>query len=409
MRTRRALALLGLTGLIAGAGCASGQSAGGPSGTGAPGSSAASKTASSASAQGSPPAAAGVQESAKAIPWKAVGPGWLLAQTVSAVPAGAGVTTTTTAPITHAVYLVDPVGGRYLITSSPPGDLADWSGDTRRALFFATSGGSTEVSDLNIADGSIVGTFTEPIQGEASFSQPDGLAVLVSAGIPNASGSSLQRFGPDGSLQLSYPTSYSGVGAFDGQFLSTPDGTQLVMGAASGLALVANDGTVIRNLAFPSPVQFCFPRRWWSAAVVLVACDSPTGGGSRLWQVPLDGTTATDLTAPPVPPDSGDLNAWSISSGTYVEDAGGCGYVYLASLTSNGTTIPKTVPGVSSGYSTFVVGAAGDSLAIMASESCGSGQSLLWFDPSTNTATTVLGPPIGGGYVQAAVSYPGTG
>jgi hypothetical protein len=44
----------------------------------------------------------------------------------------------------------------------------------------------------------------------------------------------------------------------------------------------------------------------------------------------------------------------------------------------------------------------------MASESCGPGQSLLWFDPATNTVETVLGPSVDGGYVQAAISFPGT-
>jgi TolB protein len=37
---------------------------------------------------------------------------------------------------------------------------------------------------------------------------------------------------------------------------------------------------------------------------------------------------------------------------------------------------------------------------------CGSGVSVLWFDPAANTSTVVLGPPLNGGGVIDALMYP---
>jgi TolB protein len=105
-------------------------------------------------------------------------------------------------------------------------------------------------------------------------------------------------------------------------------------------------------------------------------------------------------------PDVGDLNAWAIGSGVYLQDAGGCGYQYLAKLQVNRLTKPVTVPGVVRGDSIFVLGVANGQLALQATVACGGGQSALWFNPAKNTATVVLGPPLNGGGVQAAVPYP---
>jgi hypothetical protein len=90
-------------------------------------------------------AAHGVEAPLGAVPWPQVGPGWMLAMW-SPVPglaackqAPPGTPTDQTA--TTTLYLVDPAGGRYAITTFPrPGDgssptLVDWSGDGTRALF----------------------------------------------------------------------------------------------------------------------------------------------------------------------------------------------------------------------------------------------------------------------------------
>ena len=94
-------------------------------------------------------AAHGVEAALGAVPWSQVGPGWMLAMwsPVPGLSAGeqAPPGTPTYQTATTTLYLVDPAGGRYAITTfPPPGDgsnprLVDWSGDGTRALF-ATDG-----------------------------------------------------------------------------------------------------------------------------------------------------------------------------------------------------------------------------------------------------------------------------
>jgi hypothetical protein len=108
-----------------------------------------SPTSSTSTSAATAPAAHGVEAPIETVPWSQVGPGWMLA-TWSPVSGGSpgeppapgepspGTATTT-------LYLVDPAGGRYAITTfPPPGDragpqLVDWSGDGSQALFYARS------------------------------------------------------------------------------------------------------------------------------------------------------------------------------------------------------------------------------------------------------------------------------
>jgi len=137
---------------------------------------------------------------------------------------------------------------------------------------------------------------------------------------------------------------------------------------------------------------------------VLASCISSTGV-DRLWTVPLSGAAAA-LTAPPVSPDYGDLDGVRLGSDVYVQAAGGCGAVFLARRQPDGTTRPVVVPDVDTSQSVFLVGVAGGRLALRATVACGSGVSALWFDPAANTTTVVLGPPVNGGGVTAALLYP---
>jgi hypothetical protein len=54
-----------------------------------------------------------------------------------------------------------------------------------------------------------------------------------------------------------------------------------------------------------------------------------------------------------------------------------------------------------------VIGANGGHLRLQATVVCGSGRSLLDYDPAANTSTVLLGPPLSGGGVVAVVPYPG--
>ena len=89
--------------------------------------------------------------------------------------------------------------------------------------------------------------------------------------------------------------------------------------------------------------------------------------------------------------DYGDLDAWSLPSGDYVQDAGACGYTYLAKLGRTGRTTAVTVPGAVG--SVIVHGAYGNQLALTSQFACQPGStSLFWFDPATRAVTPLLGP-----------------
>ena len=352
-----------------------------------------------------------------AVPWTQVGPGWMLA-TWSPVPgrsAGGppppGQPTSQTA--TTTLYLVDPAGGRYAITTfGPPGEqaspeLVDWSGDGSHALFDAQYAKPPMAIMVDLHTGRQT---TLTLQGSPRYSRPEGKALLLST--PPGPGSrlaALDRVDLAGNHQLTYPTDKLGS-PFNGNYLSTPDGTQLVLGTSAGLVLMGNDGTPASTLPIPGQIN-CSPLRWWdeSHTTVLAACDAP-GFTSRLWLAPIDSGPPTALTAVndgQKGPDLRDASAWQLPAGTFVQAEGACGYRYLAKLAADGTTSPVSVSGVHPGHSVIVAGVNGSDLDLKATASCGGGQSLIGYNPSTNTSTVLLGPPVNGGGVIAAVPYPG--
>jgi TolB protein len=307
---------------------------------------------------------------------------------------------------TTSLYLVNPSGGRYLVTTLPYTStqiLSAWSGDGRRALLAAPSGNGTTVTELDLASAS-QHSFTVPESSAVSYSNPQGLAVLATTQIS----STLERLSPRGTLQLTYPKSFSGLGSFNGSSASSPDGTQIAMGTqGGGVALVANSGSVVATLPVPG-ASYCSPVRWWTTTEILASCTTSTSQGAPLlWLVPTSGASPTALTV--LPPagngDDGDEVAWPVGSSTFLQDAGGCGYQYLAELGPNHTTTPVTVPGVVNGDSQFVLGTVGEEIGLETTLSCGPGLSLLWFDPQTAQVNVVLGPGLNGGSVSAAILF----
>ena len=359
------------------------------------------------------PAAHGVEAPIGAVAWSQVGPGWTLAMwsPVSGRRPGeeapAGEPTYESAATT--LYLVDPVGGRYAITTFPPPglglrpELADWSGDGSRALFSTKRpGSSTVITEVDLRSGHQK-TFTaggSPVTPR--YSRPDGKAVLLYRWGYDSGANSLERVDLAGNHQLTYPVGTD----FDG-YLSTPDGTQLVVGTASGLALMGNDGAAGKALPIAGQKD-CSPTRWWDAdsTVVVVHCD--LSSQTQLWLVPIDGGTPTALTAPnngQQGPDYGDMTAWQLPAGTYLQAAGACGTIFLAKLNADGTTSPVSVPNTKG--SVRVVGVNDGDLKLQAMAGCGGGQSLLDFDPAAGTTTVLLGPTVNGGGVMKALPYPG--
>jgi hypothetical protein len=361
----------------------------------------------------------GVEAAIGDVPWSEVGPGWMLA-TWSPVPgrdAGPppeGEPAPDTAVTT--LYLVDPAGGRYGITTfPPPGDgpsptLVDWSGDGHRALFYSQGYGSSSTStviEVDLHTGAQTSfTVDNGSQVRPRYTRPEGKAVLLSTlGYPGQP-SSLERLDLAGNHQLTYP-----VGKDFGGYLSARDGTQLVVGTGSGLALMGNDGTAGKTLPVAGQTD-CAPTRWWDAAstIAVASCRNDDKHGSQLWLVPIGGGTPTALTAPnngQNGPDYADLDAWRLAGGTFVQAAGACGHLFLAKVGADGKTTEVAVPNVDSHKSVVVVGVNGDNLELHATVSCGSGESLFAYNPAAGTSTVLLGAPINRGGVIGAVPYPG--
>jgi hypothetical protein len=361
-------------------------------------------------------AAHGVEAPLGAVPWSQVGPGWLLATWSPAPGRRHGQTPAPGEPTletaTTTLYLVDPAGGRYPITTFPPSRdsepprLVDWSGDGSRALLEVSDG----LIDVDLHTGKQT-TITVPgaiipagFNVIARYTRPDGKAVLLSKANDPSRQESLERIDLAGNHQLTYPVGPD----FRGQYLSTPDGTQLVLGTASGLALMGNDGTPGKALPVPGK-NACSPVRWWDSAATTVLTSCVEQGYPRLWLVPIGDGTLTALTAPiagTATSDAGDVNAWQLPAGTYVQALGGCGFEYLARLNAvGGPTTRVSVPGVEG--SVVVVGANGGHLDLQAKAPCGGGQALFDYDPAAGTTAVLLGSTVNGGGVIEARAYPG--
>jgi len=368
-------------------------------------------------------AARGVEATINTIPWAQVGPGWLLA-TWSQVPGRSGggelqPGQATPETATTTLYLVDPAGGRYPITTFPPPGagpsptLADWSGDGTHALFYAYApapSGAYTVTTVDLRSGAqtsfTIDNGANSFDVAARYSRPEGKAVLL-AKSNGAEAGWLKRVDLAGRPEFTYPVSRD----FQGLYLSTPDGTQLVLSTAVGLALMGNDGSAGKALPITG-AQDCVPTRWWNATSTVVVARCLGRGPAQLWLVPTNGEPPTALTAPlnGQGPDYGDLNAWQLPSDTFVQVAGACGSEYLGKLSGvGGTTTRVDVPDVDSSSSIRVIGPKDGHLVVQGRASCGGGQALFDYDPAANTSAVLLGPPVNGGGVIAAVPYPGRG
>ena len=268
--------------------------------------------------------AVGVELPPSQIPWNQVGQGWMLS-TWSAAPGlrpGEDPPAGQPRVAPSTLYLLDPAGGRYPLSTFPvtganaatgdPGEtlhLADWSGDGKHALF--SDGGTkvdgkfqTTVTDLDLTTGAKQ-TFTVPGARyvnpwvSVSYTRPAGKAVLVSTteqGNSGPSSTTVKRVDLSGAEQLTFPTELGAAGQSSGGYLESPDGSQLVFGATNGMVIVGNDGVVGRQLpAMPADVHGCSPVRWWTPTEVLARCDIGEfpNAASQLWLVPVDSGAPT--------------------------------------------------------------------------------------------------------------------
>jgi hypothetical protein len=363
----------------------------------------------------------GVEAPIGDIPWSEVGPGWMLAMWSPASPTHSGAEVSEGEPTpytsTNTLYLVNPEGGRYALTSFPPTDggapnLVDWSGDGSRALFYDGVGADRTVIEVDLRTGTQTSfAVKDGFSTTPRYTLPNGKAVLLAKSNDVDGPPTLQRVDLAGNHELTYPVQRLGS-KFNADYLSTPDGMQLVLGTDSGLALMGNDGTGIKTLPVPGQ-GYCTPTRWWDAAatITVAACHDPEFSHSQLWLVHIDGATPTPLTEPNSGQEGevlGAETAWQLPGGTYLQALGGCGYRFLAKVDDVTRTPTKvSVPNVDDHRSVDVLGVYHGHFELKASLSCGGGEALVDYDPTAGTSTVLLGPTVNGGGVIDALSYPG--
>ena len=347
-----------------------------------------------AAAQPATPAAPAASATRAGVPWDRVGPGWILAQYTTAHPEGG-------ASGPETLDLISPSGTRYQLARWPDSRFAPvllaWSPDGKRALFqvFSGKGG---VEELTLATGQ-VSTFVLPgMANPIGYTTPDGLNIV--AGRPSGNNTSLARYTLSGRLAHSLGTST------DGLVLYQPSGTEFLTGASHGLKLVSNNGTQIRTLPVPgTTTSSCTPVRWWTASTVLASCEQPHSDGPQLWLVPVGGARPQALTPPRKVSsgDLGDLDAWTLPSGLYLQAAGPCAVLQIFKQARNGSVTLVKVPHTNGDND--VLTALGARLLIQAPTSCIGSNSLLWFNPATHAEQWLIRAPANQIGVTVAIPF----
>jgi hypothetical protein len=314
------------------------------------------------------------------VAWDRVGPGWVLAQYTTAAPEGGK-----TGPV--ALYLINPGGARYQLARWPDlrsaPELVAWSPDGKRALFQVFSG-KERVEQLTLATGR-KSIFV--MQGNATpvgYTTPRGLNIVGTR--PSGNGFAQGRYSLSG--RLLQPLGSGGA-------LYTPSGTEFAAGASHGVKLVSNRGSLIRRLPVPgTSANTCGPVRWWNSRTILASCEPPGTGPRLLWLVPVSGAHPKALTRPHDPRttgDFGDLDAWRLPSGLYLQAAGACGVLHIYRQARNGS-IKLVIPPHTSDDNR-VLTARGSRLLVQAPTDCIGSVSLLWYNPATQAEQWLIRPP----------------
>jgi hypothetical protein len=357
----------------------------------------------------SPPAS--VHVSATNVPWGSVGPGWLLA-TWEPHPQEH--------PLATYLLLVAPSGARYVLFRLPnDSGLADWSGDGRRILVETANNPNANVPQpgrffvIDLRTGVVDATFRPGggVEDTASFTAPRGLALLAAnlgvGATVSLNTEWLERYSLGGVPQLRYPNSFPRVGAWTGQWLESPDGVDVIMGASHGLAIVGNNGVLAATLPITGATD-CMPVANWGPSVFLASCMWNRNPNylllyefSGYWSKP------RQLTAPP-PPDNdsgfnyGYIGAWRAGNEVMVNVVPSCGPTHLGVLHGHHVSLLEPLK------TAAVVGTTPTSLALedIGGECVGGSIAISWYHPSTNTSHEVIGPSSIGGWVTGAVGYP---
>jgi hypothetical protein len=318
----------------------------------------------------------GAQQGRAQVPWSRVGPGWFLAVTDGAAP---------------GLYLINPIGGRYLITDHLPNAedrIAQWSPDGKRVMLIRAKGASHIITELELATGRILHTVNLGERGFFGYTRPQGRAILVIR--DEGTSSVLERLGADGRLQLTYPRTLPGFGEIGFPVLYNADGTELLVGGRHGMALLGNDGQLIRTLPAPAGVRGCWPVRWWSSSTVLETCVSQAGNSYALFLQPVAGGQPEELAAASKAHPGGFSNAWRYSEGTLLSEGAGCGPGKLNVL-RDGVIRALELPAGVAEYPP-VIGVDGDLLTLRRLGGCPIGDegSVISLNLVTGAATTLF-------------------
>jgi hypothetical protein len=343
---------------------------------------------------------AGLTAQARAqVPWSKVGQGWVLAEYDSG-PAGKP------APVT--LYLISPAGVRYSMhTWNGRGMipfLIAWSGDKTRALLGLLG---NRYEQLTLSTGKLtVGKLAGQAQ-PTGYTLPDGQNILgVTEPNSGAGATTVARYSLAGKLLKVLTNSIDGSIA-----VYAPNGTALAVSGPKGLELASNGGGAVRSLPVPGtdPNLGCLPSRWWNANTVLTECLAKGVYIPRLWLVPTDGKRPVALTPQrgSKGPDLGDVGAWQLSSGLYVQGLTGCGTMAIFKQAANGSIKVVNVPGAS-GNNNQIVTALGARLLVHAQTGCPGSSSLLWFNPATHADQWLLRAPAKDAGVIGVIAYNST-
>ena len=271
-----------------------------------------------------------------------------------------------------------------------------WAGNKTEALFqlYTPQNTFSGYGELNLLTGTMTRlTFASPNSSTLAFTLPTGQQLLESS----ASGktATIARYTAAGALvKTLVAESSSSANGLPLTVKYSPSGAELGVAAPNGLLLVSNAGGVIRKLPVPGTDTRigCVPVRWWNTSTILASCLPANMETERLWLVPASGARPSALT--PVrnpakaPGDYGDIDAWRLPSGLYLQSLGACGTLELNKQAANGSVTRVTVPGMVD--SPVVVTAAGARLLVEQLGCEGAGGQLAWYNPATKAEQWLL-------------------
>jgi len=327
----------------------------------------------------------GVEGSRPAIPWNLVGDGWtVVVWSPSADPNDQG----------QAIYLVDPLGGRYRIASVPKSAqvlVGDVSADRRHALLLERLH-LGRVYQVDLRTGYIEQVSVPADTGAVEYGDPAASSIIT------ASSSTVRRTSPSGTIEHTFAAlvapGYGGAGSLP---LVSPDGSHLVFAANNSLAWMDRNGQGKKNVAVSPSYSGCTPIRWWQPGVVLASCSK--NSAARLWLVPLDGSAPSVLDRP-AQGGVANSNAWRLGIGTIVAHGPSCGTgVQLDRL--DGTALPIPAPVPNDGF-VRVAGVTSDSIYLITGVQCQGNtiEALVRYDYIRNTSTVLFGGSVRGGSVR---------